>query len=859
MLNPSNAATLSEFLAVAARVYGASPALVIKPSIRNRITTYAQLEATALQTARYLQLQGIRKGDRVLLWASNMPEWVSLYFACHIIGAILVPLDVRSARSFVDRVIESTQPELFVVSRVTARQAGDLTARVVHLEEIQSQLPREAELVEPVEVGPDDIAEIVFTSGTTGDPKGVILTHRNILSDVRGANAVFPSSPSFRLVSLLPLSHMFEQTVGLLAPLSGGARIIYPSSRQSTVLFRTIAEHRANMIVTVPQALQLLLQAIRREARRQHRERELDRLQAIARHAPCFVRRMLFRSVHERLGGNLEFLIVGGAYLDPALAEQWERMGVQVRQGYGTTEAAPIIASDDIHGRKPGAVGRPLPGVDVQIAPDGEILARGQSIFSGYWQRPDATAGALADGWYHTGDLGFIDDEGYLHLNGRKKDLIVLASGEKVYPEDVEAELDRHPAVSEGVVLGLEGSGGQVEVHAVLLMRDASRAEEAVNAANASLAEHQAVRGYTVWPLDDFPRTNTLKVKKHEVLEGLERLRAGLPPGDSVPGAAICANPLHQLIGELSSVPAAALRPDQTLGGDLGLDSLQRVELLSAIEGELGAYVDETEVTPDTTIRELECHVSAAQERDHRSSFVRWPLSVLGTIAREAFLQLFLFPAYHLFWDVRVVGREYLSGVPQPVIVAANHHFRVWWLGADPGAAWMALPREIRLRVCTAGEEHAVFDNPVNRFLSHLLNAFPLSKAGNVRRSLEYAGRLLDLGYSILIFPEGTLTEGGPLKPFMSGTGMLAVEGGVPVVPMWIEVERKSVLQGSRTPWRGAFTTYIGSPLSFSTGTLLNEATRQIESAVCGLNPRADSECSCSSGQDWVTDTVSRG
>jgi len=817
--------------------WGDNPALLMKPGLRTRVTTYAQLETQALRMGRYLQQHGVTKGDRVLLWAPNMPDWVAFYFACHLVGAVIVPLDVRSARDFVDTVIERTQPRLIVLSRLTARNAEDLAQRAVYLEQLEADLPDEPQLLSPVEVAPDDLALIMFTSGTTGDPKGVMLTQRNIMSNVRGTNEVFPCTPQFRLVSLLPLSHMLEQTVGMLAPLAGGARIVYPVSRQPSMLFRTIAENGITTIILVPQALDLFMNAIEREVRRQNRESLFEKMRAIAAHLPLSLRRRLFRSVHARFGGGLEFLIAGGAFLDPALANKWELMGVRVRQGFGTTEASPIITADTTEYRKVGAVGRPFPGVEVTIATDGEILVRGPNVFQGYWQNPDATAATLIDGWYHTGDLGMLDDEGYLVLKGRKKDLIVLANGQNVYPEDIENELKQHPAVIEGVVLGLDKPGGGVEVHAVLLMHDPQQAANAVAAANARLADHQRIQGYTTWPLEDFPRTHTLKVKKREVLDALNDVKSS---DEEIPAPAATPttdNALHRLIGEVGSVSVAQILPESTLGGDLNLDSLGRVELLSAIEGELGAYVDEAGVTPETTVAELEALVAAAQQRGEGTPFASWPLTPAAGIARELFLQGLLFPGYHLFWRVRVVGRKRLAGVPQPLMVAVNHHFGWRSYGYDPGATWMALPRGLRRRICSAGEEHAVFDNPVKGFLAHLVNAFPLSKEGNVRGSLEYIGRLLDLGWSVLIFPEGKLTLGGPTQPFMGGTGLLAVEANTPVVPVWIDVERKSLLQGSRWPWRGAYTVYIGSPLMFRPGTSYVEATQLIEDAVCALDP----------------------
>ena len=467
--------TLGGLLSDSARSFPSNPALVIKPGVRTRVTTYADLEQLALRCARFLQERGIEKGDRVLVWAPNMPQWVALYFGCMKIGAVLVPLDVRSEAEFAAAVARRTEPKLLVASRLTARLVEGIAAPVIQLEQLESLLPAEAAADES-HVDPDDLAEIVFTSGTTGDPKGVMLTHRNIVSNVEGTRDVLTIEQGFRLLSLLPLSHMFEQTVGMLAPLSGGASVIYPVSRQPTAIFRTLTENRITMMCLVPQALDLFMSAIEREARRQNREALLGRLFRLAERLPTPLRRILFRSIHAKLGGALELMICGGAYLDPALAHRWELMGITVLQGYGATEAAPIIACDRPTQRKPDAVGLPYPGVDVRIDPDGEILARGPNIFPGYWNNPEASAAVLDDGWYRTGDLGFLDEQGFLHLRGRKKDLIVLANGQNVYPEDIETELDRNPAVSEAVVVGIQKDRGEVEVHAVLLMKDPAQA-----------------------------------------------------------------------------------------------------------------------------------------------------------------------------------------------------------------------------------------------------------------------------------------------------------------------------------------------------------------------------------------------
>jgi len=830
--------TLENFLTEVAGRHGRKPALIIKPGVRDRVTTYAALECDASRFARLLQDRGVEKGDRVLIWAPNMPEWVVCFFGCLRAGATLVPLDVRSAPDFVASVVRQTEPVLAVLSRTTERLAERIAVPSLLLEELESSLPGPESGPERVVVAPDDLAEIIFTSGTTGDPKGVMLSHRNILSNVRGADQVLAVSDRFRFLSLLPLSHMFEQNVGLLAPLSGGARIVYPVSRQPSILFRTLAEHRVTTLVVVPQVLQLLLNGIEREAERKDRAQQLARAFAIAPRLPRGMRRLLFRSVHAKMGGALDLVLSGGAALDPALAERWELLGVSVLQGYGATEASPIITGDRPGHRRAHAVGPAYPGVEVRVASDGEVLARGKNIFKGYWRNPEATARALEDGWYHTGDLGELDTEGFLSLKGRKKDMIVLSNGQNVYPEDIETTLGRQPGVAEAVVIGLPRPEAHVEVHAVLLLREAveSVAAAAVAAANRILAEHQRIQGWTIWPREDFPRTHTLKVKKHEVLQLLAELTAGKPAAPPDPVAADGANPLLRIVAEATSVAATQIQSTSTLGDDLHLDSLGRVELLSAIEEELGAYVDEAAISSTTTVEDLERLIAAAPRTRDGDTYPVWPRHPVVGLLRELALQALVFSIYRLCYRIRVIGGDRIANFRPPALIAVNHNFGVGTIGLDPPAAWLALPLRRRLRTATAGEEHAVFDDPIKGRISLFMNSFPLSKEGNVRGTLEQIGRLLDLGWSVLIFPEGILTVGGPIQPFMRGTGLIAVEARTPVIPMRIVVERSSFLEGRRFTHRGALTILFGEPLVFPPGTSYTEATERIEAAVRGLS-----------------------
>jgi long-chain acyl-CoA synthetase len=503
--------------------FGQQPALIIKPGFRTRTWRYRDLGKQVPRIARALIDAGTSPGDRVAIWAVNRPEWGLGFLAGAHAGLVGVPLDVRSTDDFAGKVVEQTEPKLVLASRQTEEAARRLGLPVILIESLPD-LARGAEPLPAADVSDDDLLLVMFTSGTTGDPKGVMLTHRNVASNARALVDVFPFGPNERLLSVLPLSHMFGLTCDFLAPLAAGKTVVYPVSRQPAVLVKTFREFKITMLLIVPQGLRLLTNAIERKVDATGKRAQFDRLHGIAPRLPRFVRRLLFRPVLAQFGGRLRNFAVGASALEPDLARFWSNMGVAAVQGYGATEMSPAISFTRPQRNRIGTVGEVVPGVDVRIADDGEVLARGPNRFVGYWRNPEATAAAIdADGWYHTGDLGELSADGFLTLRGRKKDMIALPDGQKVYPDDVEAVLVGDDRIRDAAVIGLDGDGGGAKVHAVLLTDDASVAEAVVRDANARLAGHQQIRGWSVWPEEDFPRTPSMKVKKRLVLAALEQ------------------------------------------------------------------------------------------------------------------------------------------------------------------------------------------------------------------------------------------------------------------------------------------------------------------------------------------------
>jgi len=551
--------TLLDLLAEAVAANGDKIALSLRLDDGTTATwTYRELERRSRLAAWRLRGLGLAAGDRLLTWSPSTPALPAVYFGAMRAGLILVPLDLRMSADAVENVVQVSGARHLVLG--TGRDAPDprdagldrfpTTPVDALVEEPDASFPVdwEAQLDAWPAPAPRDVFELVFTSGTTGTPKGVMLAHDNVVAAVESFHRLIPPM-EHRIVSLLPLSHLLEQSVGLYYALSVGADILYVRSRNPRVIFDALRDHRVTSMVVVPQVLDLFWSAIEREVARRDRERAFERLRAVARRLPMGLRPILFRSVHQQLGGHFRLFLSAGAFLPPALQQAWEDLGVTVLQGYGATETGTGSCTTlQDHGL--GTVGRPPAGIEMRLADDGEIQFRGPTVFRGYWQNPQATAAAFTpDGWYQTGDIGHLDSAGRLILSGRKKDMIVLPNGFNVYPEDIEnalriagirdsVVLETEPGRIEAVVLGSAASppaAPGARAHAAppdpAALRD--RIDGAVKAANGTLGANQRIAGWRLWPDEDFPRTHTLKVKRALIRDWVA---ADRPAGDRSAG-----------------------------------------------------------------------------------------------------------------------------------------------------------------------------------------------------------------------------------------------------------------------------------------------------------------------------------
>jgi long-chain acyl-CoA synthetase len=843
--------------------------LVHDNGYRVRMATYAETAALAADFTRKLADAGVAPNDKVVIWSENRIEWIVALWGCLARGAVVVPVDYRASAELLRRVSAIVNAR-FVLTGDEVERPENLTGEIWRLSDAidvdravnRREHTRGAPQTPPR--SPVSLAEIIFTSGATAEPKGVTITHRNILANIvpiereigKYRKYIRPFHP-IRFLNLLPLSHMFGQSMAAFVPPMLGGTVVFSHGYSPVEIIRQIKSRRVSVLVCVPKVLDVLKSHIERVA---PATSEPDRLEG--RHWAW--RWWRYRSVHRMFGWKFWCIVCGAAPLDPDLEAFWRKLGLLVVQGYGLTETAPIVTLNHPLRASRGTVGRPIGGVEVKIAPDGEILVRGENVTKGYYTAEGGTSAAAAatepafeDGWFHTGDIGAFDETGRLLIKGRKKEMIVTPQGLNVFPEDVERILLSQPGVIDAAVVGVPADGEE-RIHAVLLLGPGAHAEAIVRAANAGLEDHQRVRSTSIWPGPALPRTEgTQKLKRRE----LQRwVTAGTTAaGSSTPGTSVL-----EVVQRFA--PGREATPETTLEG-LGLSSLDRVELMMALEEAFQTTLEESALAGDKTIASIEASIGglapvAADESAPAGAepvsgvpgvktargaaepivFPSWNRSGPAWLLRRISLPTWILPLGRIFMSIRVDGLEHLRDLEGPAVFAANHQSHL-----DTPAIMMALPARWRYRLAPAMAKEFFkahfnpahysrrqwFTNSLNYYLSsEFFNAFPLpQREAGTRQTLRYIGEVLGDGYSILIFPEGKRSETGEIARFMPGVGMIGSRLEVPVVPVRLEGLDKVLHTKMKFPRRGPVRVAFGAPLNLA-GDDYTSLARQVEEAV---------------------------
>jgi long-chain acyl-CoA synthetase len=841
-----SARTLHGVLLSVARAHPAKTAFyVLDPATETWDSiTYGRFAEMAGSAAERLYGLGIAPGARVVVIGESSPSWCAAYLGTLMAGAIAVPIDPRLTPDEVRNLVDDSGARAVLAGRTAAATvARALEGRDIPVADFASfAQPLRGKVPEatPRATGSedDDLASLLYTSGTTGAPKAVMLTHENFLGDAEALAATGLLTGDDGVLAVLPLHHTYAFTITLLYPLLVGASITYPRALKGPDIVNAARATGGTVLVGVPQVLEMMRNRIR------------DRLAGLPAPARIFMRALiaLARLVRGATGLNLirlairnpmgpqfRFIASGGARLAPDVMRDLESYGFTVLEGYGLTETSPVLTFTPLGRRKPGSVGVAISSAEIRIdSPDaatgeGEVLARGPMVMKGYARLPEETAQALAGGWFHTGDMGRIDDEGYLFITGRKKEIIVLGSGKNVYPEEVEARFTGLPLVAELCVVERRGA-----LHLVIVPDfDRARSERIaniretlkweINALAGGLPPQMRPTGFTLLQAP-LPRTPLGKLRRFMIArlaEGEQRAEAPEPAAPekwSETGALVRETLARHIADDTPVLPGSSLELD------LGLDSLKRIEVHVSLEEALGRRLSDQALADVQTVRELVEAIEEGRAWAEETSGAGGASGIEAMLLREpspeelrqaglesghaAFVlaTVALLRAYfRLRHGLRTLGAERIPD--SPFIVVANHasYYDAFCLAA-------ALPRRVLPHVYTQGASK-FFDGPLSSRLARAGHVIPIDPDASLGGALRLSAHVLRTGRSLMIFPEGGRSSDGGLMPFMKGIGILARAFGVPIVPARIRGAYEAWPRDRRFPKGGPISVSFGAPV----------------------------------------------
>jgi len=841
--------------------------------------TYSDVYSITSKWTRTLHSLGLRPGDRVVLLSENQPEWALSYIAAVSGRLTVIPLDAQTRWQEGKAIAAFTEAPVVLASElyyqnVQKKQDPDNNDQRLHILNINKELEPFPEANGPEKTAtrfleaepnpsssravPDDVASIVFTSGTSFDPRGAMLSHHNFISNMKAISRVLEPYESDRFLSLLPLSHALEFNCGLLVPFLGGGTVTYLDSLNSQAMFKAMQETHPTCIIGTPRLFELLLQGVRKDlgSRGKSMRMGYKALKALARKVERVtdkkIGRRLFPEIHDRFGGRVRLLVSGGAGLDAQLFTELESLGFYVCEGYGLTESSPVLSVNPIRRRKAGSVGRPLPNVELRINdPDaqgiGQIVARGPSVSQGYFRNPAATARILRDGWLQTGDLGSVDTDGYVYIHGRIKEVIVSGAGKNVYPEEIEALYQGIPHSKEHCAVGIRRPGklGE-EVHAVFVLDSADSGIQdienkkreiraAVQARSRELPSYQRIRKTHIWE-NELPKTQTSKVMRRSIREIIESGKTvpvsteAVPVPEKTKAAPEVPARFRQILVTMTRVDPGNITPDTLLHTDLGMDSLMKIELLVHLESEFGVPFSEETANALHTVQDILDLVQSVPKRavpaagavPGKTAAEYWRKALADGKGEPASLPATRLPVprvikrafwggndriFHFVFRIVVRGRDHVPS-SGPFIIAANHCSHL-----DSPAVILSLGHQ-RENLYVAGARDYFFNTPLKGwFFREFINAVPFDRAGQIIRGMRLCRRLLDSGNSLLIFPEGTRSMDGKLQPFKVGLGLLAAQTGVPIVPAYISGTYHALPKGSFLPRPHRISVTFGRPI----------------------------------------------
>ena len=902
---PLDAATSSDALTINALVDNTAERFPNKTAIQMKHQghwqrfTYKELQSISQEIGQAFLRMGLRKGDRVVLYSENKPEWGIAYLGATSVGLVVVPLDAQTWHKEVWAAARFTQARALLASEdclerlapegLEENERQDSPVQLLNLDNRCTafegkEFPRSTrlsaqkrEVTEKIEVKPGDPASIIFTNSTAVDPKGVVHSHRNFINNFLGVNHHLPIEPSDQLLSVLPLSHALEFTCGFLMAIYGGATVTYVDSLKPKVILESMQKTGTTCMLGVPTLYALIRDDIERRILRTPKSAFKSNLLATSKQVSLSVERkfgknigrQLFGRAHQEFGGQIRLFVSGGSALGEKLYQDFKVLGMPIYEGYGLTETAPVLTVNPLGRSRKGSAGKPLPGVELRVfRPDkegiGEIVARSPSLMEGYYNNPAATEFVMREGWFHTGDLGWMDADGYLYVTGRIKDVIVTGAGKNVYPADLEAIYRSLPTVKEICVLGIK-SGLTEDIHAVVIpdgggqgQREAAEVkkevQQEIQKIGKELPSYHRLQHIHVW-LEPLPRSESGKVCRETVrgklLEDLQHER-DRPSQDSPPEVHKEGDREDELLRELSrisGVPTQEIKADSHLYSDLGLDSLMTIQFLLFVEHQLGVTISDQAApaleTVGQLLEEIRSKASVRKPRHGSKPTERAKIRSARPYTRRSAVDRRLLSSCQ--WILRVLYKTYFQlelhnqkDFPQggPFIIAANHASHLD-AGAMISAVSIAAGVKEAQKLHVLGARDYFFNTPFKSWLfSTFLNLVPVERAETSLAGIRMVKSILSAGESVLIFPEGTRSRTGQIQEFKPGVGLIALELGVPVVPAYIGGTYEAMPTGKAFPQRRRVKVLFGpairveANLSKGTRTVADERYRQIATEV---------------------------
>src|SRR5438128_10447615 len=826
--------------------------------------TYSEARRMAESVGRWLRENGIQPGARVAILADNHPRWVTTYLGIIAAGCTAVPLDTAFHSDQIAKLLKDSGSELLFCDLknvgIAQHAVADLKIEVVVTQppgnssgfagegaratraDLDSIFAAGPQSFKPTSVSEDSIAALLYTSGTTADPKGVILTHANLLGEIEAVFAWIEIGPKDAVLGVLPLFHVLSQMANVLLPLVKGSRVVYLETLNTTELLRALLERQITAFAVVPQFFYLIHERIFKEVSQRGKLAQVAicALMAVTRFFRKFgwnIGKIFFRPIHKTFGDKMRYLVTGGSRFDPRIARDFYALGIDILQAYGLTETTGGAFVTPPHDNVIGSVGKPLPGMEAKIADPqpqedgasvvGEIAIRGPIVMKGYWNRPDATAAVLNDGWLLTGDLGYFDLHGNLFITGRKKEVIVLSNGKNIYPEEIEAHYLKSPYIKELCVMGLEGRPNDPtseRLHAVIVpsfdtlkQRKIANAKEVIRfdieGLSQQLPSTKRIGSYEIWP-ENLPRTTTRKLKRFEI-EKRVRAKQGEKPED---GSELAAEkPLNaeaqtwleqsdvqsalKIIRERARTSLARISTTDNLELDLGLDSMQPVDLLAALEEHLGGEVEESRLAQMYTVRELidavrESVGSGKAAAGPRLQSAGWkailaeqshdpevlalsksrPISESILYLLSRLLQVFALDRF----DLHGSGLDKLPKTGS-YIISSNHQSFI-----DPLILASLLPWPVFRNLFAVGTSD-IFGLGLMRRLARWIRVVVVDPDANLIPAMRAGAFGLRNGRILILYPEGERSIDGKPRVFKKGAAILSVHLQVAMLPVGIE------------------------------------------------------------------------